>query len=182
MLSRADEESLYFISLDAFELFLHLADEGAELADAQPVHELGGLVADDLDGLVDLFAAELDILLDNGGEVVDTVEEDVVDVVDGGIEVSGYGDVDDQQRAFAATDGLPEGGFCEEAVLAAGGGDYDVGFGEVAIEGFPFIGADAVCGGEVGCTLEGAVDDHDIGAPDVLEVFDEQLAHLASRR
>ena len=81
---------------------IELVDEGAELAGAVPGGELAHVLVNDRDGGVDGGGA----LAGGGGgdflEVVEVVEVDVFEFADGGVDVAGDGDVDEEDGFVAA--------------------------------------------------------------------------------
>ncbi len=117
---------------------------------------------------------------DLGLQVVDVVEQDLVEVADGRVEVAGDGDVEDQGQAVAsgALDALVERPV-DDRLLGGGGADDQVGLDQRLAELVEGHGAAAPAGGGGLGPLGAAVGHEDAARSQGGEVLQGQVAHLA---
>ena len=93
---------LELVGADRLGLRANRGDGRDDLHRLEPALERDHLLVDDDLGALGLAHALLEVLRDDAVEVVDVVEVDVGEVVDGRVDVARNGDVDEEERAAPA--------------------------------------------------------------------------------
>ena len=116
---------------DLFELLLQADDGGRDLGHLEARHHALHFLGDQRLGVVGLFHALAQVGVDHFLQVVDIVEEDVVEVVDGGLDIARHGDIDEEHRLVAAGgDDALHLVLVQDVVRRAGAGDQDIHLGQ----------------------------------------------------
>ncbi len=161
-------------------VFVEGLDERPDVARGEPAEEIFDVGVEEFFGGGDFGGAFVAIAGGDVLEVIDVVEVDVVEFADGGFDIAGDGQVDDDSGAIAA--GFEEGfemGDGEEGDGGAGGGEDDVGGGEEGVEGINRGGGGVKLGGHGLGAIERAVGDEDALGSEALEVFEHEAGHLS---
>ena len=87
---------------DLLELLLQADDGGRDLGHLEPRHHALDLFGHQRLGVVGLLHALAQVGVDHFLQVVDVVEEDVVEVVDRGLDIARHRDIDQEHRLVAA--------------------------------------------------------------------------------
>ena len=123
---------------DRLEPLAERDDGGDDLARLHPRGEPRHFLFDDRFGALELPAAPGEVLVDDRPQVVDVVEEHLIEVPDGRLDVARHGDVDDEERPVAPRPhGLLDPRPSEHRIRRPGRGDHDVGGGQRVVEPVP---------------------------------------------
>ncbi len=162
------------------QVLLQADDGGNNFSGLGTLLELAHLFIDDQFGasrfLVPISQMRLHHLL----QIVDVVDEDSVEVVETGIDVTRYGDVDEEHGPILPdVEELLAVLLAEDGVRRAGGADDDVGPGRGVIEAIKGNGFAVKLLGQGDGAVEGAVADVNLFGPVGDEVTGREFAHLA---
>ena len=131
-------------------------------------------------GVVGLLHALAQVGVDHFLQVVDVVQEDVVHLVDGRLDVARHGDIDQEHGLVAAGgDDALHVVFAQDVMRRAGRGDHDIDLGQHADEARVFDRSALEEAGHFDGALVGAVGDEDVGRARAAQVAGGQFGHLA---
>lgn len=107
--------------------YLELLCSAHQFTAAELEPEYPGMLFQDFACFVDFGCTGSEVLVGDVGEVVEIVEVDVFDVFDGGVEVAGQGEVDEEAGAIgAALHGVAKGRHVKDRARCGGGADNDI--------------------------------------------------------
>src|ERR1041384_6654234 len=136
----------YFAGTDFFELLLQADDGWGDFLHVQACDHLVNFSGNNTFGTLGFLVPLFQVRVDDTLEVVDVVEEYILQVIHGGIDVAGNGDIDQEHGpVLARADDPLHILFIEDVVGGSGRGDHDIDLGKHADE------ARVVNG----CTVEG---------------------------
>ena len=134
-------------------------------------------------GVVRLFHALAQVGVDHFLQVVDIVEEDVVQVVDRGLDIARHRDIDQEHRLVAAGgDDALHLFLVQDVVRRAGAGDQDIDLRQHGGEARVLDRRALEELGHFHGALMRAVGDEDVGGAGAAQVARGEFAHLARRR
>lgn len=162
-------------------VFAQRDDGGDDFALLEAARKQFDFGFDEAFGLGGFALAGLEVVAQDLLHVVDVVEEGVFDLVDGGFDVAGDGQVDEEEGATTAgAHGAGHGVVVEDVAGGVCGGDDDIDIHQKILEAFEGAGLAAeLCGERFGFG-GGAVDDEEVGDALAVEVAGSQGAHFAS--
>ena len=163
-----------------FELLLQADDGGRDLGHFEARHHALHFFGDQRLGVVRLFHALAQVGVDDFLQIVDVVEEDVVEVVDGGLDIARHGDIDQEHRLVAAGgDDALHLVLVQDVVRRAGTGDQDIHLGQHGGEACVLDRRALEELGHLDGALVRAIGDEDVRAAGAAQVARGEFAHLA---
>lgn len=119
--------ALIFLNVLRRASHLELLCSAYQLTAAELEPECPGVLFQDFAGFVDFGFTGSEVLVGDFGEVVEIVEVDVFDVFDGGVDVAGQGEVDEEAGSIgAALHGVAKGRHVKDRARCGGGADNDI--------------------------------------------------------
>src|SRR5437764_6806526 len=165
---------------DAAQFFFERADRGADVEVTQRLLELHHLGLDNQLCALGLALALSDVGGDDGFEVVNVEDEEVLEFGDRGVYVSRHADVYEEGGRIAARLSRSLGHLRRDDVgLRARRADYDVGFGEMLFESGELNRLAAELNGKLLRGLVGSVGDEYARRARTREVLRSEFGHLA---
>ena len=120
---------------DLFQLLLQADDGRRDLLHLEPRHHALHFLRHDRLGVLRLLHALAQVGVDHFLQIVDVVQEDVVEIVDGGLDIARHRDIDQEHRLVAARgDDALHLVLVQDVMRRAARGDQDIHLGQHADE------------------------------------------------